>query len=92
VRIGLMFEALPPKLRAKRKTPFQRLSTPEQNAKAKEKLLRRTTKEIETLERKQSVTQTESGQATLAKMREAMKIIVKLNTTEHIPATWAGVL
>ncbi len=92
VRIGLMFEALPPKLRAKRKTPFQRLSTPEQNAKAKEKLLRRTTKEIETLERKQSVTQTEAGQATLAKMREAMKIIVKLNTTEHIPATWAGVL
>lgn len=91
-RIALMFEQLPPKLRAKRKVPFQRLSTPEQNAKAKERLLRRTQKEIETLERKQSVTQTESGQATLLKMREAMKIIVRLSTNEHIPATWAGVL
>ena len=91
-KVTAMFEALPPKLRAKRKTPFQRLSTPEQNAKAKERLLRRTQKEIETLERKQSITQTEAGQATLAKMRQAMKIIVKLNDTEHIPATWAGVL
>jgi hypothetical protein len=91
-RIALMFEQLPPKLRAKRKVPFQRLSTPEQNAKAKERLLRRTEKEIETLERKQSVTQTESGQTTLLKMKEAMKIIVRLSTNEHIPATWAGVL
>jgi hypothetical protein len=91
-KVTAMFEALPPKLRAKRKTPFQRLSTPEQNAKAKEKLLRRTQKEIETLERKQSITQTESGQATLLKMKQAMKVIIKLNDTEHIPATWAGVL
>ena len=92
VKVSAMFEDLPPKLRAKRKTPFQRISTPEQNAKAKEKLLRRTQKEIETLERKQSITQTEAGQATLAKMKQAMKVIIKLNDSEHIPATWAGVL
>lgn len=92
IRIALMFEQLPPKLRAKRKVPFQRLTTPEQNAKAKDRLLRRTKKEIETLERKQSVTQTEVGQATLLKMRQALKIINKLTDTEHIPATWSGVL
>lgn len=92
VKVSAMFEALPPKLRAKRKTPFQRLSTPEQNAKAKEKLLRRTKKEIETLERKNTLHPTEAQEKTLAKMRQAMKVIIKLNDTEHIPATWAGVL
>ena len=91
-RIAIAFEALPHKLRAKRKVPFQRLSTPEQNAKAHDKLLRRTRKEIETLERKQSITQTDAGQAQLAKMRKALKIIEKLSPTEHIPATWSGVL
>ena len=91
-KISIIFEALPHKSRAKRKVPFQRLTTPEQNAKAKEKLLRRTEKEIETLERKQSVTQTEAGQAQLGRMREALKIILRLTDTEHIPATWSGVL
>ena len=91
-RIALMFEALPHKTRAKRKVPFQRLTTPEQNAKAREKLITRTRKEIETLERKQSITQTDAGQEQLGRMREAMKIILRLTDTEHIPATWSGVL
>jgi len=91
-RIALIFEALPHKQRAKRKVPFQRLTTPEQNAKARDKLLARTRKEIETLERKQTLNPTDSGQATLAKMRDALKIINRLTDTEHIPATWSGVL
>jgi len=92
IRIAVAFEAIPHKSRAKRKVPFQRLTTPEINAKAKERLLRRTQKEIETLERKQELNQTEAGQLTLLKMKKAMKIIIKLNNTEHIPATWSGVL
>jgi septation ring formation regulator EzrA len=91
-RIALIFEALPHKTRAKRKVPFQRLTTPEQNAKARDKLLARTRKEIETLERKQEMNSTEVGQATLERMREALKIIARLTDTEHIPATWSGVL
>jgi len=91
-KIAIAFEALPHKTRAKRKVPFQRLSTPEQNAKAKERLLKRTQKEIETLERKQEMNPTEAGQATLARMRAALKIIVRLTDTEHIPATWSSVL
>jgi hypothetical protein len=91
-KIAMAFEALPHKTRAKRKVPFQRLSTPEQNAKAKERLLKRTQKEIETLERKQEMNPTEAGQATLARMRAALKIIVRLTDTEHIPATWSSVL
>jgi hypothetical protein len=35
---------------------------------------------------------TEVGQATLERMREALKIIARLTDTEHIPATWSGVL
>ena len=91
-RIALAFEAIPHKTRAKRKVPFQRLTTPEQNAKARDKLLARTRKEIETLERKQEMNSTEVGQATLERMREALKIIARLGCTEHIPATWSGVL
>jgi len=91
-KISIIFEALPHKTRAKRKVPFQRLTTPEQNAKAREKLITRTRKEIETLERKQSITQTDAGQEQLGRMREAMKIILRLTDTEHIPATWSGVL
>ena len=91
-KISIIFEALPHKTRAKRKVPFQRLTTPEQNAKAKEKLITRTRKEIETLERKQSITQTDAGQEQLGRMREAMKIILRLTDTEHIPATWGSVL
>jgi len=91
-KISIIFEALPHKTRAKRKIPFQRLTTPEQNAKAREKLITRTRKEIETLERKQSITQTDAGQEQLGRMREAMKIILRLTDTEHIPATWSGVL
>ena len=91
-RIALIFEALPHKTRAKRKVPFQRLTTLEQNANARDKLLARTRKEIETLERKQEMNSTEVGQATLGRMRDALKIIAKLTDTEHIPATWSGVL
>ena len=91
-KIAMAFEELPHKTRAKRKVPFQRLTTPEQNAKAKERLLKRTQKEIETLERKQEMHPTEVGQATLARMRAALKIIIRLTDTEHIPATWSGVL
>jgi len=91
-RIALAFEAIPHKTRAKRKVPFQRLTTPEQNAKARDKLLARTRKEIETLERKQEMNSTEVGQATLERMREALKVINRLTDTEHIPATWSGVL
>jgi hypothetical protein len=47
---------------------------------------------METLERKQSITQTDAGQATLGRMRDALKIIARLTDTEHIPATWSGVL
>jgi hypothetical protein len=91
-KIAIAFEELPHKTRAKRKVPFQRLTTPEQNAKARDKLLARTRKEMETLERKQSVTQTDAGQATLSRMRDALKIIARLTDTEHVPATWSGVL
>ena len=92
IRIALIFEELPHKTRAKRKVPFQRLTTPEQNAKARDKLHARTRKEIETLERKQEMNPTEVGQATLGRMRDALKLISRLTDTEHIPATWSGVL
>jgi len=92
IRIALIFEALPHKTRAKRKVPFQRLTTLEQNAHARDKLLTRTRKEIETLERKQEMHSTEVGQATLGRMRDALKLISRLTDTEHIPATWSGVL
>jgi len=91
-RIALIFEALPHKTRAKRKIPFQRVTAPDQNAKARDRLRKRTIKEIETHQRKLLMNPTDKGEETLARMKDALKIIERLTDTEHVPATWAGVL
>jgi hypothetical protein len=91
-RIALIFEELPHKSRAKRKIPFQRVTAPDQNAKARNRLRKRTIKEIETHQRKLLMNPTDKGEETLARMKDALKIIERLTDTEHVPATWAGVL
>jgi hypothetical protein len=91
-RIALIFEELPHKTRAKRKIPFQRVTAPDQNAKARDRLRKRTIKEIETHQRKLLMNPTDKGEETLARMKDALKIIERLTDTEHVPATWAGVL
>lgn len=91
-RVSTLFHQLPTKAKAKRKVPFQRTTPLDQHAKARERLLSRTTKEIQNLERKNLITTTEERTERMAQMRTALKKLDGLAGNEHIPATWTGLL
>ena len=74
--------------RGKRKTPFQRTMLPHQHETAKVRLLTKTRKEMESLERKAGIQPTDARTAKLAQMRRALKIIETLDKNEAVPATW----
>ena len=87
-KIALLFDAVPVVPRGKRKTPFQRTMLPDQHEKAKARLLTKTRKEMETLERKHSVAPRDDLQGRITQMRRALKIIEALDKNEAVPATW----
>jgi len=87
-KIALLFDAVPVVPRGKRKTPFQRTMLPDQFNKAKTRLLTKTRKEMESLERKAGIQPTDARTAKLAQMRKALKIIDTLDKNEAVPATW----
>lgn len=87
-KIALLFDAVPVVPRGKRKTPFQRTMLPDQFNKAKTRLLTKTRKEMETLERQVNIQPTDARTAKLTQMRRAIKIIEALDKNEAVPATW----
>jgi hypothetical protein len=87
-KIALLFDAVPVVPRGKRKTPFQRTMLPHQHETAKVRLLTKTRKEMESLERKAGIQPTDARTAKLAQMRRALKIIDTLDKNEAVPATW----
>jgi hypothetical protein len=87
-KISLLFDAVPVVPRGKRKTPFQRTMLPHQHETAKVRLLTKTRKEMESLERKAGIQPTDARTAKLAQMRRAIKIIETLDKNEAVPATW----
>jgi len=87
-KIALLFDAVPVVPRGKRKTPFQRTMLPHQHETAKVRLLTKTRKEMESLERKAGIQPTDARTAKLAQMRRAIKIIETLDKNEAVPATW----
>jgi hypothetical protein len=87
-KISLLFDAVPVVPRGKRKTPFQRTMLPHQHETAKVRLLTKTRKEMETLERQATIKPTDARTAKLAQMRKALKIIDTLDKNEAVPATW----
>ena len=91
-RVNNLFHALPKKSKAKRKLPFQRTTPAEQHEKAKERLLSRTTKEMQNLERKNLITPTDERTQRIAQMKKALRKIQAISNNEHIPATWSGLL
>jgi hypothetical protein len=86
-KISLLFDAVPVVPRGKRKTPFQRTMLPHQHETAKVRLLTKTRKEMETLERQATIKPTDARTAKLAQMRRALKIIETLDKNEAVPAT-----
>jgi hypothetical protein len=87
-KVSLLFDVVPITPRGKRKTPFQRTMLPDQFNKAKTRLLTKTRKEMESIERKAGIQPTDARTAKLAQMRRAIKIIETLDKNEAVPATW----
>ena len=87
-KITLLFNEVPVVPRGKRKIPFQRTMLPHQHETAKVRLLTKTRKEMETLERQATIKPTDARTAKLAQMRRAIKIIEALDKNEAVPATW----
>jgi hypothetical protein len=87
-KITTLFNEVPVVPRGKRKTPFQRTMLPDQFNKAKTRLLTKTRKEMESLERKAGIQPTDARTAKLTQMRRALKIIETLDKNEAVPATW----
>ena len=87
-KITTLFDAVPVVPRGKRKIPFQRTMLTHQHETAKVRLLTKTRKEMETLERQATIKPTDARTAKLAQMRRAIKIIEALDKNEAVPATW----
>ena len=87
-KITLLFDAVPVVPRGKRKIPFQRTMLPHQHETAKVRLLTKTRKEMETLERQANIQPTDARLDKLKKIKRAIKIIEALDKNEAVPATW----
>ena len=87
-KIIALFADVPVVPRGKRKIPFQRTMLPDQFNKAKTRLLTKTRKEMESIERQAGIQPTQARIDKLAQMRRAIKIIEALDKNEAVPATW----
>lgn len=85
------FMEIPHKAKAKRKVPFLRTVTPDLHTKAKERLLKKTQKEIETLETRVRINPTEENTKQLRDMRTALKLIPHFKENEFVPASWRSI-
>jgi len=87
-KVSLLFDAVPITPRGKRKTPFQRTMLPHQHETAKVRLLTKTRKEMESIERQAGIQPTQARLDKLSKIKRALKIIEALDKNEAVPATW----
>lgn len=87
-KVSLLFAEVPVVPKGKRKTPFQRTMLPDQHEKAKARLLTKTRKEMETLERQVNIHPTDQRIDKLKQMKRAIKIIEALDKNEAVPAVW----
>ena len=87
-KVSALFAEVPVVPKGKRKTPFQRTMLPDQHEKAKTRLLNKTRKEMETLERKIAINASDDRTRKLTQMKRAIKIIEALDKNEAVPATW----
>jgi hypothetical protein len=86
------FADLPTKPRAKRKLPFQRVIPPDQHAKQKKTLLKRTRTDHATIERKWRLNPTEENADLYINITRALEAIEQAKPNDLLPATWHGML
>ena len=87
-KVTALFADVPVTPRGKRKTPFQRTMLPHQHETAKVRLLTKTRKEMENLEKQIHINATDARVHKLRQIKRAIKIIEALDKNEAVPATW----
>ena len=87
-KVTALFADIPITPKGKRKTPFQRTMLPHQHETAKVRLLTKTRKEMENLERQVQINPTDARLDKLKRIKRALKIIEALDKNEAVPATW----
>lgn len=88
IEVAMLFEQIPHAPKTKRKVPFQRTQRP--NTQLKERLLRRTLKELGNVETDHAIAPTGVKEELIAKMREAITRIENLKPSDAVPHTWHG--
>lgn len=89
--VCVLFDAIPYKAKAKVKTPFARTVPAILHNKQRARLERRTLKELAIAERNYAhIEASEKNAQTIAKIKEALKIIRAMQPNEAVPATWHG--
>jgi hypothetical protein len=87
-----LFEAIPHKAKAKVKNPFARTVPVILHNKQRERLLRRTRKELDRAKSEYTITPSEDNEQTLSRIKEALRIIKDMDANEPVPTTWHGLL
>jgi hypothetical protein len=88
LEVTTLFEQIPHAPKTKRKVPFQRTQRP--TTKLKERLLRRTLKELGNAETEYAISPTGVLSSQIAQMHEAIKRIEQLKPSDAVPHTWHG--
>jgi hypothetical protein len=91
-KVAALFTQIEVVPRGKRKIPFKRTMLLDQHEKAKARLLSKTRKDMETLERKIAINATDERTTKLKQMQRVIKIIEALDKHEVVPASWTKLL
>lgn len=89
--VCVLFDAIPHKAKAKVKRPFSRTVPAILHNKQRARLERRTLKELAIAERNYAhIEASEKNEQTIARIKEALKIIKGMQPNEPVPVTWHG--
>jgi len=88
LEVATLFDAIPHAPKTKRKVPFGRTQRP--NTKLKERLLKRTLKELGNVETEYAVQTTSVLAEQITQIKSALKRIEELKPSDAVPHTWHG--
>ena len=91
-RIADLFDAVPHTPKAKRKVPFERIVPEDIHDKRRRRLVNRTTKELLHANQDHALSPTQDTEARVAKLRQALAAIDRLEPNEPVPSTWHGLV
>lgn len=91
-RVNSLFSQIPPKAKARVKIPFERKVPMSAHYAAKDRLKRRTIKELNKVLAVHNAMPTSRTEDIVTDMRHALALLDKLNEHEPVPTTWKGLL